>query len=75
MSKEVTFTVEEVEAIYSWLDDLSGGNASNIFCWDGTDSIETPYFSAAYKVFKTCGRSVPKNLEVVENHDIVEESQ
>lgn len=64
MSKEsVTFTYEEINAIYDLIDELSGGNASNAFSWDGKDSLEDENTSAMCKIFKTLGRSIPKNLE------------
>jgi hypothetical protein len=62
--KEVTFTAEEVRAIFDWLEGLSGCSPENVFSWDGEDSLAEPSISAAYKVFKAVGRNVPENLEI-----------
>ncbi len=59
----VTLTPEETEAVFEWLDGLTGCSPENVFAWDGSDSLDDPSISAAYKVFKACGRSVPENLE------------
>lgn len=56
-------TQEEVEAVFDMISMLSGCSPENVFAWDGTDSLEDPSISAAYKIFKACGRNVPENLE------------
>lgn len=58
------FTTEECQELYFLLDSLSGGNAENVFAWDGTDDPSDPGISAAVKLFKACGRSVPEETNV-----------
>jgi len=59
----VYLTKEEASAVFDWLDSLSGCSPENIFAWDGTDSMDDPSTSAAYKIFKACKRGVPENLD------------
>lgn len=64
MSKnEVVLTAEEAEAVFDWIDGLTGCSPENVFSWDGSDSFDDPSISAAYKIFKACGRNVPENLD------------
>jgi hypothetical protein len=59
----VYLTKEEAEAVFEWLDGLTGCSPENVFVWDGTDSLNDPSISAAYKIFKACKRHVPENLD------------
>lgn len=59
----VTFTKEEVAAIYELIGQLSGHNPENAFAWDGTDDPKSPYTSALVKLFRSVGRTIPENLE------------
>ena len=69
MNDCVLLTKEEVEAVFDWVDGMTGCSPENIFAWDGTDTLEDPGISAAYKIFKACKRRVPKNLDVVEEKE------
>ena len=60
---DVTFTKEEVAAVFELIDQLSGGNPASGFSWDGKDDPKEPTTSALVKIFKSVGRDVPENLE------------
>lgn len=60
---------EEAEAIFEWLEAATGCSPNNVFKWNGKDDIENPNTSAAYKIFKACGRDVPDNLDVVKEKE------
>lgn len=58
----VTLTPDEAEAIYELIDELSGGNADNVFANDGTDTLDDVRTRAAAKVFKAAGEDIPSDL-------------
>lgn len=58
----IEFTGSECFALLQMLEDTTGGNASDVFAWDGTDDPEEPWVKAAVKLFKACNRQVPDNL-------------
>jgi len=60
---EVGLTKEEAKAIFEWADGMTGCSPENVFCWDGTDSMEEVNDRAAYKIFKACGRTTPDSME------------
>lgn len=59
----VILTKKEAEAVFEWAEAATGCSPENTFAWDGSDSLDDPSTSAAYKIFKACGRNVPENLE------------
>ena len=59
----ITFTHEECQAMYELIDQLSGGNAENVFLWDCTDSLADPTISAAAKLYTAAKAGVPDNLK------------
>lgn len=66
MPKKKTITLDEDEcaAVYSIVDMLSGGNASNVFNWEDDDPKEVENIAFA-KIFKMAGAKIPKTLESV----------
>lgn len=60
--QKVELTNEEAVALYRLLDELSGGNAANVFAWDGSDNLSSPTTSACAKVLKAAGRDIPEGL-------------
>lgn len=59
----IQFTKEEVSAIYDTIDELSGGNAENVFSWDGENDPDDPAISSMVKIFKTLRRDIPEDLK------------
>ena len=55
----VVLSETECKALYDLIDELSGGNARNVFAWDGTDSLKSFTTTACEKVYKTAGKEVP----------------
>lgn len=58
----MTITLSEAKALYETLDETTGGNADNVFAWDGSDSPSDPGLSAWAKVFIAAGRPVPEEM-------------
>lgn len=56
------FSEEECYELFQMIDDATGGNACDVFAWDGTDDPEDTWVKAAVKLFKACGQNVPDNL-------------
>lgn len=61
----LTFTPEELKALFELIDSLSGGNVGNVFLYDGSDSLDDPTTSAMVKLFRAVGRErfLPNNLK------------
>lgn len=57
-----TLTEEEAKAIYDIIDELSGGNAANVFSWDGDDDMNDPKTTGLVKIFKAAEKDVPDNF-------------
>ncbi len=55
----VTLTAAEARELFNLIDTLSGGNATSVFAWDGTDCLMDEGTSACVKLFKTLGRPTP----------------
>ena len=55
----IHLTTEECRAVYELIDILSGGNAANVFAWDGTDDSTDPEISAMTQIFLAAGQRVP----------------
>lgn len=64
----ITLTRAEAVALFDLIDELSGGNAGNVFAHDGKDSLDDALTSAAVKLFRAKGRerSLPDNLKASE---------
>lgn len=56
---KVHLTKEECQSIYDLIDELTGGNVTNYFGWDGSDSIEDTRTRAIAKIFLGCGEGIP----------------
>lgn len=56
-------TEAEMKALYDLIEQLSGGNAENVFAWDGSDDASDPTTSACVKLFKAKGVRLPDNLK------------
>lgn len=56
---KVHLTKEECQGIYDLIDELTGGNVTNCFGWDGRDSIEDTQTRAIAKIFLGCGEGIP----------------
>lgn len=67
----VTLTTEECKAIYDLIDQLSGGNAGNVFSGynDPLDPIDPddPTITSCAKIFGAAGENVPNDGEEVED--------
>ena len=63
MEKTVELTKAECQAIHEIIDQLSGSNPEYIFAWDGTDDINAPIISAAVKIYRLAGYSVPTEFK------------
>jgi hypothetical protein len=63
--RAVTLTAEECRAAYGLIDELSGGNAANVFAWDGTDDPADALHRAVAKLFAAAGVRVPDELKDV----------
>lgn len=59
----LSMTPAELKAIYDLLCMLSGGDAREVFSWDGNDDINDPLTMAMLKVFMVAGQQVPDNLQ------------
>lgn len=59
----VQFSPAEARALYDLIDGLSGGNAGNVFAWDGTDDPADPATAACVKILRAVGKPLPENLE------------
>ena len=62
----VAFTLEEAEAIYDLICNLSGGNPEYAFGWGSGDTLDNVHDRACAKLYKACGKRVPKSCEGVE---------
>lgn len=59
----ISFTKDEVGEIFSLIDSLSGGNASDAFMWDGSDDPTCPSVSALVKLYKCVGHRIPESCK------------
>lgn len=59
----IQLTNEECGALYDLINDLSGGNAENVFTWDEPNDLSHPWVSACAKVFVEADRAIPDNLK------------
>lgn len=61
----MSFTTEELQALYELIDQLSGGNPGNVFAHDGSDSLEDLTTSTAVKLYWATGNGhlIPTNLK------------
>lgn len=63
----VTLTVEECKALYTLIDELSGGGASNVFAYGGADDPDNPTVSACVKVYSKAGRMHAIPIDLLEH--------
>ena len=57
----LSLTIEEAGLICETIDMLSGGNASNVFMWDGTDHAD-PIAQTFARLFRFVGMDVPEDM-------------
>lgn len=60
--KTVTLTATECAALHELIDGLNGGNAGDVFAWDGSDDPTHDLESGAAKLFLGAGEEVPATL-------------
>ena len=66
----VQLTEEECREIYDLIDGLSGGNASNSFLWDGSDSIDNDTDRSIAKIFIGAGVKIPDSMKELAHYQI-----
>lgn len=59
----VVLTDSEAASIVGIIGMLSGGNAENVFAWDGSDDPSDPGISGPAKLYKAAGDKVPATCE------------
>lgn len=58
----ILLSTEECKCLCEIIDELSGSNAENVFCWDGPNDWRHPRTSATAKIFFEAGRDIPREL-------------
>lgn len=58
----VLLTQAEAEAVFEWLDQLTGSSPENVLAWNGSDDPNDPATAAAVKIFRAVKRPVPEGL-------------